>query len=597
MERKVREIWKKRKISTMVLVTVFMMLAQSAVAKAEETVEVTVDGILYTLDEENKTAEVTEYKNKQNSAYTEVVIPAYVSRDGEEYAVTTIGGASFDGSSYLKSVTIPNTVTTIKTAAFLGCEKIKEITIPNSVTNMERNVFQQCSGLEKIVLSNSLTQIGYATFVHCESLKEVILPNELTMISEYAFAHCGSLEEIVIPENVTTIGEGAFSFCNGLAQVVIPERVTEATGYSFSGCNGLETIFYPDHLKTGFVDQYQMDAAQVSYIVNDDGTVSLAVEHLPEGMTEISLPSDIGGRKIVSITGPQGVNLPVSCAKHYTKTYTKSADSHQYTCAVCKKPVKEAHSYEKGSQLCVCGYVPFAITAQPTGLQLAYAHKDAVLSVTVKATFGTERITYQWQENGKTISGATAASYAIPSGKPVGSYTYTCKLICGGYSQVTKAAIVTVKPPVKSKKYKDDANMATYKVTKVRMDGKGTVEYVKPVSKKKATVIIPATVEIGGVTYKVTAIAKNAFKNNRNIKRLTIEENVEKIGAKAFYGCKKLKNITIKTTKLKAKKVGANAFKNIKSNATVKVPKKKLKAYKSMLKKKGVGSKAKLRKL
>ncbi|MBQ8197844.1 MAG: leucine-rich repeat protein, partial [Lachnospiraceae bacterium] len=69
------------------------------------------------------------------------------------------------------------------------------------------------------------------------------------------------------------------------------------------------------------------------------------------------------------------------------------------------------------------------------------------------------------------------------------------------------------------------------------------------------------------------------------------------IGANAFSGCKKLKNITIKTTKLKTKKVGANAFKNIKSNATIKVPKKKLKAYKSMLKKKGVGAKAKIKKL
>ncbi|MBQ8198875.1 MAG: leucine-rich repeat protein, partial [Lachnospiraceae bacterium] len=69
------------------------------------------------------------------------------------------------------------------------------------------------------------------------------------------------------------------------------------------------------------------------------------------------------------------------------------------------------------------------------------------------------------------------------------------------------------------------------------------------------------------------------------------------IGANAFSGCKKLKNITIKTTKLKTKKVGANAFKNIKSNATIKVPKKKVKAYKSMLKKKGVSTKAKIRKM
>jgi hypothetical protein len=109
-------------------------------------------------------------------------------------------------------------------------------------------------------------------------------------------------------------------------------------------------------------------------------------------------------------------------------------------------------------------------------------------------------------------------------------------------------------------------------------------------------VVIPATVKIGGITYKVTSIAKNSFKGNKNLKRLTIEKNVEKIGVRAFYGCKKLKTITIKTTKLKTKKIGANAFKNIKSKATVKVPKKKYKAYKTMLLKKGMSSKVKFRK-
>ena len=81
------------------------------------------------------------------------------------------------------------------------------------------------------------------------------------------------------------------------------------------------------------------------------------------------------------------------------------------------------------------------------------------------------------------------------------------------------------------------------------------------------------------------------------IKRLTIEKNVEKIGARAFYGCKKLKNITIKTTKLKTKKIGTAAFKKTPSSAKIKVPKKKLKAYKTMLLKKGVNKKAKIRKM
>ena len=638
-----RETIQKMKITTFILFVVSVVVMPVTAVRAEASEAVTIDEIVYLLDLEEQTAQVHVYQKDDDPTCTEIVIQSRISYGQKEYTVTSIDARAFAGAKYIKSIEIPATITeigenafgscsaltgitlpngiksientmfsgcksleeieipnmveSIGVAAFLGCSKLKKIVIPNGVTMLGDNCFQECSSLEEVVLPDNITTLPYASFVLCKNLKKITLPSNLTQIDSSVFSSCEALEEITLPNGLKFIGRSAFSGCDTLTEMVIPESVEEVDVNVVYGCENLKRIFYPSHLKDAFVSAEYNDLAKFSYIINPDGTVSIKVEHLPEGMTEISLPRDIGGRQIVSITGPQGVNLPVSCTKHYTKTYTKSADSHQYTCAVCKKPVKEAHSYPSGSKPCVCGYVPFAIAVQPTGLQLAYAHKDAVLSVTAKATFGTENITYQWLENGTAIVGATSSTYKIPQKSPVGSHTYTCKLTSGGYSQVTKAAIVTVKPPVKGKKYKDDANMATYKVTKARVDGQGTAEYVKPVSKKKATVIIPATVEIGGVTYKVTAIAKNAFKGNKNLKRVTIEKNVGKIGANAFSGCKKLKNITIKTTKLKTKKVGANAFKNIKSNATIKVPKKKVKAYKSMLKKKGVSTKAKIRKM
>ena len=124
----------------------------------------------------------------------------------------------------------------------------------------------------------------------------------------------------------------------------------------------------------------------------------------------------------------------------------------------------------------------------------------------------------------------------------------------------------------KGSKIRDKQNKGIYKVTKAALSG-GTVEYVKPVNKKKSTVSIPSTIKVDGVTYKVTSIANNAFKNNKKIKKLTIGKNVSRIGTKAFYGCKKLKTIAIKTTKLKTKNIGSKAFNGIASKATIKVPK------------------------
>ena len=104
-------------------------------------------------------------------------------------------------------------------------------------------------------------------------------------------------------------------------------------------------------------------------------------------------------------------------------------------------------------------------------------------------------------------------------------------------------------------------------------------------------IIIPDTIWIDRVEYKVTSIAKNACKGLR-ITKLTIGKNVSKIGASAFHNCKKLASITIKTTKLKASKVGANAFKNVKAKVKIKCPKTKKAAYKKILLKKGITKKA-----
>ena len=144
-------------------------------------------------------------------------------------------------------------------------------------------------------------------------------------------------------------------------------------------------------------------------------------------------------------------------------------------------------------------------------------------------------------------------------------------------------------------KLQDSGSKATYKVTGASA-GKYTVEYVKPVSKTVKTATVPNTIKAGGITYKVTSIDPNAFKNNKKLTKVTIGKYITAIGTKAFYGCKKLKSITIKTTKLTSAKVGSKAFKGTHKKAVLKVPKSKLKSYKKFLGKKGVAKTAKIKK-
>ena len=130
---------------------------------------------------------------------------------------------------------------------------------------------------------------------------------------------------------------------------------------------------------------------------------------------------------------------------------------------------------------------------------------------------------------------------------------------------------------------------ATYKVTK-----KGSeVAYTKAGS-KKTKVTIPATVTLCGKKYKVTSVAKSAFKGNKVVKEVVIGKNIGKIEKQAFYKCSNLKTVTLKTKKLTASTVGAKAFTGTKVK-TVRCPSGKKNAYRKFLVKKGIKKSAKFK--
>ena len=140
----------------------------------------------------------------------------------------------------------------------------------------------------------------------------------------------------------------------------------------------------------------------------------------------------------------------------------------------------------------------------------------------------------------------------------------------------------------------NQADGASYTIKK-NTDNAYEVEYKAPKNKKQTKIVVPDTIKINGVTYKVTSIAKNAFKNNKKLKTVTVGKNVSKMGANVFTGCKKLKTITIKSTKLTAKTLSKSTFKGITKAKTIKVPKKKLSTYKKLFKSSGLSAKVKVK--
>lgn len=140
--------------------------------------------------------------------------------------------------------------------------------------------------------------------------------------------------------------------------------------------------------------------------------------------------------------------------------------------------------------------------------------------------------------------------------------------------EVKPADTSTVIQPVKDTKRSD---AASYVVSKT----KKTVEY-KKVKTKSNTAKVPDTIKVKGKKYKVTSIAKGAFKNNKKIQTVVVGKNVTTIGNDAFSGAKKVKSITLNGNNIK--KVGKNAFKGVKKNCKITIQAKNKKQYNKIVK-------------
>ncbi|MBO5372654.1 MAG: leucine-rich repeat protein, partial [Lachnospiraceae bacterium] len=169
---------------------------------------------------------------------------------------------------------------------------------------------------------------------------------------------------------------------------------------------------------------------------------------------------------------------------------------------------------------------------------------------------------------------------------------YTGDIVCEKCQDIVEVGKVI--PVISDAISVNKGDVFTYGGYKYKALGNNAVAFCGVEGGNTKKITIPKTVTYAGENFKVTSIAKNAFKNNKKVTNITISENIMSIGNSAFSGCKNLKKIIIKSKKLKT--VGKKAFKGIHKKAAIKVPKNKLKSYKKLLKGKGQASTVKIKK-
>lgn len=148
-----------------------------------------------------------------------------------------------------------------------------------------------------------------------------------------------------------------------------------------------------------------------------------------------------------------------------------------------------------------------------------------------------------------------------------------------------------------------------YKVTN-ELIAKASVAITGLSDNKVINLSVPDTIQIYGVTYKVTSIGKNAFRGQPKMKTAKIGNNVTAIGYGAFYACPILNSVTVgksvktignhafcRDTKLRTLTFQGTALTKLENhllyqvtNLTIKAPSSKVKAYKKLFTNKGTNS-------
>ena len=577
--------------------------------------------------------EIGEYAFQNDDRLTSITIPG---------TVKTLGQGCLSECASLVNVNLEEGVEVIGEQCFEATQNLVLLHVPSSVTWIRGNAFRGCTGLKRMYFHGDApnfydmgaTTGGSTPFSRCTFTAYYPEGNETWDTTAANNPTYGASSLIWIPWDKSA----ATQDLAGVAEVEVNDteckydgsakkpsvKVTKGESELTQGVDYL--ISYSDNINAGTAFVYVMGVGNYTGIIKKEFTISKGTPQL-RGI--VSVPYIMVGET----TQILGLNMnPKGCTLESQTPELASVDQEGVVTglAIGKSVIRVVYpgseNYEAANlDLNIRVIANPAITAAPTQAPAQETSEPAesnepeeTAGVVTPEPADSPAVDVPSQEPVLSPSAdvpTKSPSVAVPSVKPSQSPVVkpsqkpttkpTVKPTVKPTRKPTTQATVrpTVKPTVKptqkprttvkpvqtSKPSQTKApvknntttktKQVTYKNAKYRISGT-TAEFKALLKGKNVTV--PNTITVAGKTYKVTSIAANACKGNKQIVKLTIGKNVKKIGNNAFLKCKKLKQINCNSKLLKPGSVGKNVFKSIGKNAKLKTPKGKTVLYKKL---------------
>ena len=326
---------------------------------------------------------------------------------------------------------------------------------------------------------------------------EIIIPSEyngkpVKCIGEGAFNNSG-IESIILPDSVVYINSRAFKECSGLKNLIVCGDVTQIYKNSFEGCYNIENV-KASSLVLSNIPKTKLKTVEITDSVDSglfDGCQNLTTATIGSGAKSIGYGAFYNCNSLTTVNMGNSVTSVGGYAFYGCTNLTSISMSQQLT------SIGEQSFYNCNNLINII--IP-----------------DKVYIIGSSAFVKCDRLTI----------------YCEAASRPNGwnaDWNENCPVVwdCKNNNVATDGNI-----------YIDEGGLK-YLIK----DGKAGV--AKQANDIGNEVIIPSTILYNGVTYTVTSICDEAFRNCYKVTNITIPDSVVSIGYSAFSECTYLTNLVI----------------------------------------------------